>query len=314
MLTQKATLDITTPDGNEIILKKGRKFTQSTLRKLQQLGIDRIPVLLEDVLGAVVANDVVDMNTGEVLVECNDEITESKIEAPAREGDRQVRRPLHRQPDGGPLPPEDACRDKIETPDEAVVEIYKRLRPGDPPMLETAYNLFNNLFFNPERYDLSQVGRLKLNHKFKLNEALDNTVLTKRDIIECVRYLIALARRQERDDARERRWHVGRTPGQDRRHRPPRQSPGARGRRAHGEPVPHRSRSDGAGDQRAHEHVSGDRDAHAARPDQCEARLRGGQGVLRFEPALSVHGPDQPAQRGDPQASPLGPRARRSDP
>ena len=72
------------------------------------------------------------------------------------------------------------------------MEIYRRLRPGDPPTLETAQNLFNNLFFNPERYDLSKVGRLKLNYKFKLDEPLDNTVLTKRDILETIRYLIDL--------------------------------------------------------------------------------------------------------------------------
>ena len=64
------------------------------------------------------------------------------------------------------------------------MEIYRRLRPGDPPTLETAQNLFNNLFFNPERYDLSKVGRLKLNYKFELDEPLDNSVLTKRDILE----------------------------------------------------------------------------------------------------------------------------------
>ena len=192
MLTQKATLDITTPDGNEVILKKGRKFTQSTLRKLQALGIDRIPVLLEDVLGAVVANDVVDMRTGEVLVECNDEVTESKIKLLREKGMDTFDILFIDNLTAGPFLRKTLAADKIETPDEAVVEIYKRLRPGDPPMLETAYNLFNNLFFNPERYDLSQVGRLKLNHKFKLAEALDNTVLTKRDIIECVRYLIAL--------------------------------------------------------------------------------------------------------------------------
>ena len=82
--------------------------------------------------------------------------------------------------------------DKLQTPDEAIMEIYRRLRPGDPPTLETAMNLFNNLFFNPERYDLSKVGRLKLNYKFKLDEPLDNTVLTKRDILETIRYLIDL--------------------------------------------------------------------------------------------------------------------------
>ena len=192
LLTQKASLDITTPDGNEIILKKNRKFTQTTLGKLQRLGIDRIPVLLEDALGAIVANDVVDMNTGEVLVECNEEMTESKIELLRSKGIESFDILFIDNLNAGPFLRKTLLSDKIETPDEAVVEIYKRLRPGDPPMIETAYTLFNNLFFNPERYDLSQVGRLKLNHKFKLNEPLDNAVLTKRDIIECVRYLIAL--------------------------------------------------------------------------------------------------------------------------
>jgi hypothetical protein len=271
-------------------------------------------VLLEDVLGAVVANDVVDMNTGEVLVECNDEITESKVKLLREKGIDSFDVLFIDNLTAGPFLRKTLAADKIETPDEAVVEIYKRLRPGDPPMLETAYNLFNNLFFNPERYDLSQVGRLKLNHKFKLNEALDNAVLTKRDIIECVRYLIALRDGKNESTRGNGDGTSDELSRQDRRHRPPRQSPGACGRRAHGEPVPHRSGSHGAGDQRAHEHVSGDRDAHAARPDQREARLRGGQGVLRFEPALAVHGPDQPAERGDAQASPLGPRARRSDP
>src|SRR5665811_2365415 len=82
--------------------------------------------------------------------------------------------------------------DKLQSPEEAIMEIYRRLRPGDPPTLETAQNLFNNLFFNAERYDLSKVGRLKLNYKFKLDESLDNTVLTKRDILETIRYLIDL--------------------------------------------------------------------------------------------------------------------------
>jgi DNA-directed RNA polymerase subunit beta len=82
--------------------------------------------------------------------------------------------------------------DKIDTPEQAIMEIYRRLRPGDPPTPETAINLFTNLFFNPERYDLSKVGRLKLNFKFGLEEPLDGQILTKRDILEVIRYLIDL--------------------------------------------------------------------------------------------------------------------------
>ena len=83
--------------------------------------------------------------------------------------------------------------DKVETEEESLLEIYRRLRPGDPPTIDTARVFFHNLFFNPERYDLSKVGRLKLNYKFGDDDAdLENTVLTKRDIMEVVRYLLEL--------------------------------------------------------------------------------------------------------------------------
>src|SRR5690606_16157953 len=86
--------------------------------------------------------------------------------------------------------------DKVQTQDEAILEIYRRLRPGDPPTLDTARTLFGNLFFNPERYDLSQVGRLKLNYKFykdgQERPDLDKTVLTPQDILETVKHLIEL--------------------------------------------------------------------------------------------------------------------------
>ena len=180
------------------------------------------------------------------------------------------------------------------------MEIYRRLRPGDPPTLETAKTLFHNLFFNPERYDLSKVGRLKLNYKFYRDlpedqrPALDTQVLT--------------AAGHPRDRSSPHRAEE--RPRFGRRHRPPRQPSRARGRRADGESVSHRPRSHGARDQRAHEHVAGDRHADAARSHQREARLRGGEGVLRQLAALAVHGPDEPAQRGDAQAASLA----RSDP
>ncbi len=83
-------------------------------------------------------------------------------------------------------------QDKIATPEEAILEIYRRLRPGDPPTLETATSFFNNLFFNAERYDLSKVGRLKLNHKLRQNVPLEQGTLRREDILEVVRYLIEL--------------------------------------------------------------------------------------------------------------------------
>ncbi|MGC6419204.1 MAG: DNA-directed RNA polymerase subunit beta [Bradymonadia bacterium] len=189
--TQKASLDVEGEDG-DVLVRKNRKFTASALRKMKAAGVTRIPALVEEIVGKVIADDVVDMSTGEVLAECNEEITEAMLEK-FREHevdafDTLFIDNLH----VGPFLRKTASIDKVDTPDQAVLEIYKRLRPGDPPTLDTAYNLFNNLFFNPERYDLSQVGRLKLNHKFRIDESLENSVLTKKDIIEVVRYLIAL--------------------------------------------------------------------------------------------------------------------------
>jgi DNA-directed RNA polymerase subunit beta len=83
-------------------------------------------------------------------------------------------------------------QDRINSPQEAILEIYRRLRPGDPPTVESATNFFNNLFFNSDRYDLSKVGRLKLNHRLKLNVPLEQGTLRKEDILEVVRYLMEL--------------------------------------------------------------------------------------------------------------------------
>ena len=191
LLSQKATIEVTS-DSGDVLVRKNRKFTQSALRKMTAAGIERVPATLDEIVAKVVATDIVDMETGEILVECNEELTEAKLELLRERGVDEVDTLFIDGLNAGPFLRKTLLVDKIETPDEAVLEIYKRLRPGDPPTLETAYTLFNNLFFNPERYDLSKVGRLKLNHKFRLDEPLENTVLTKRDILEVVRYLIGL--------------------------------------------------------------------------------------------------------------------------
>jgi DNA-directed RNA polymerase subunit beta len=189
--TQKATLDVESESG-DVLVRKNRKFTASAIRKMKSAGVTKIPALLEEIIGKVIADDVVDMTTGEVIAECNEEITEATIEKLLEHKIDAVETLFIDNLHVGPFLRKTAMVDKVETPDQAVLEIYKRLRPGDPPTLDTAYNLFNNLFFNPERYDLSKVGRLKLNHKFRIDESLENSVLTKKDIIEVVRYLIAL--------------------------------------------------------------------------------------------------------------------------
>src|SRR5512143_1461733 len=151
-----------------------------------------LPVEPEEVYTKVSAEDVVDDATGEVLLEVNEEVTEAKVEELRKRNINELKVLFIDNLNVLPSLRDTPMQDKISTPEEAIMEIYRRLRPGDPPTPETATNLFVNLFFNPERYDLSKVGRLKLNYKFAIDEPLDNSVLTKRDILEVVRFLIDL--------------------------------------------------------------------------------------------------------------------------
>ncbi len=192
---QRATRDIKI--GDEIVVRKARKFTPKAIRKIQEAGLDRLPLDVAEVIGKVSAEKVIDEETGELLLQTNEEVTEQTLER-LREAKISGFRVLFI--DGlnvGSYLRDTLLADKIQTQDEAILEIYRRLRPGDPPTLETARTLFQNLFFNPERYDLSKVGRLKLNYKFYKEDdparpSLETSVLTTLDILHTVKHLIEL--------------------------------------------------------------------------------------------------------------------------
>src|SRR6187399_1473104 len=189
---QRASRDIRHPDTREVLVKKNRKFTKLAIKKLKDSNVERLSVEVTDLAGKVAASDIIDEATGEVILQCSEEVTESKLDELREHGINDFKVLFIDNLNVGSYLRDTLLADKLQTAEEAILEIYRRLRPGDPPTLETAQNLFNNLFFNPERYDLSKVGRLKLNYKFKLDESLENTVLTKRDILETIRYLIDL--------------------------------------------------------------------------------------------------------------------------
>ena len=193
---QRATRDVRV--GSEIAVKKNTKFTRAAIKKLKESKIDRLPMEVVELVGKVSAEDVVDKETGEVLLECNEEVTEITLDR-LREAEIATVKVLFI--DGlnvGAYLRDTLLADKVRTTEDAIMEIYRRLRPGDPPTLETAKQLFHNLFFNPERYDLSAVGRLKLNYKFyrdvpdEQKPGLEATVLSSQDILETVRHLIEL--------------------------------------------------------------------------------------------------------------------------
>jgi DNA-directed RNA polymerase subunit beta len=192
LLGQRATRDIRHPKSKEVLVKKNRKFTKGAIRKLQESGVDRLPIEIDELAGKVSARDVIDDNTGEVLLQCNEELSEAKLDELRDRGVEKVDVLFIDNLNVGPYLRNTLLADKLQGPEEAIMEIYRRLRPGDPPTLDTAQTLFHNLFFNAERYDLSKVGRLKLNYKFKIDEAIETQILTKRDILETVRYLIEL--------------------------------------------------------------------------------------------------------------------------
>ncbi len=188
---QRATFDVVAPDG-DVIVKANRKFTKAAIRKLGEKKVEEIPVGEDDVLGKFCSTDIVDTATGEVILECNEEITVDKIQMLRERGINGVNVLFIDNLYVGPYLRETLLLDRISTPEDAMIEIYRRLRPGDPPTIRSATALFESLFFNAERYDLSTVGRLKMNYKLGLSAPLEHTTLTKEDILEVVRYLIDL--------------------------------------------------------------------------------------------------------------------------
>ncbi|MGE4234590.1 MAG: DNA-directed RNA polymerase subunit beta [Bacteriovoracia bacterium] len=190
---QRADSDIEDPKSGEVLVKKNRKFTKAVIEKIAKSGLKKLQIEAESILGRVTSTDIVDEKTGEVIVECNTELTEANLKELQKRGVDEITVIFTDNLTYGPFIRDTLLVDKISSPEEALIEIYKRMRPGDPPTLEAARQLFENMFFNPDRYDLSKVGRLKLNYKFPHNNiSPDVTVLTKTDIMETVRYLCEL--------------------------------------------------------------------------------------------------------------------------
>jgi len=182
--------EIQDPKTGDVLLKKGKKITRATLERLKTAKIDRIPISEEDLIGRVSLQDVKAPEKEDVLLKCNEAVDEKNL-ANLRKHKVQSFKVLFFKNNESSIR-DTLLIDKIFSHEEAIIEIYRRLRPSDPSTKEVAVNFFNNLFFNPDRYDLSKVGRLKLNYKLGLNTPLDVRVLTKEDIMEGVRYLIKL--------------------------------------------------------------------------------------------------------------------------
>jgi DNA-directed RNA polymerase subunit beta len=183
-------------NGDEIA-HSGRKVTPSVMKEIQKSKISELEIELGDLEGAYVAADVIDTNTGEVLLEANQELTADKLSKMIDGGIAEVNVFFPERDDVGTVISATLRRDSVKTPQEALIEIYRKLRPGDPPTLDTATALFHGMFFDPRKYDFSRVGRLKFNIKlFDKQDAsgLDKRTLDPDDFYHTIRYLLKLRR------------------------------------------------------------------------------------------------------------------------
>ena len=181
-------------DGAEIV-SAGRKISTALLNKLRAGGVTEIEVVQSDFDGAIFAADVVDLTTGELLYEANQEATADKLHKTLQTGATSFEVFFPEKDDVGNIITNTLKRDSVRKPEEALIEIYRKLRPGDPPTLDTATALFEGMFFDPRKYDFSRVGRLKFNIKLYENgdaTALDKRTLTPEDFYGTIRYLLKL--------------------------------------------------------------------------------------------------------------------------
>ncbi|HAD47382.1 MAG TPA: DNA-directed RNA polymerase subunit beta, partial [Idiomarina sp.] len=161
---ETAKFDIKSPDG-EMIVEKGRRITARHIRQLEKLELSELEVPVEYMVGKVLAKDYADKKTGEIVANANDELTLELIAKLSEAGIKKVETLFVNDLDHGPYMSETLRVDGTTNRLEALVEIYRMMRPGEPPTREAAEALFDNLFFSEDRYDLSTVGRMKFNRR-----------------------------------------------------------------------------------------------------------------------------------------------------
>lgn len=188
----RATTDILDPKSGKSLLRKGKKFSKGSIKRIVDAGIEELPCELDEVVGKVVADDIFDENTGEVLCLANEALSESKIQDLNAAGITEVKVLYIDMINYGDQIRNTLLVDKTDSREEALIKVFERLRPGEPPTVEAAEALFGGLFFDPEKYDLSKVGRMKINYKFGTDIPVENTVLTIDDITTTVQYLVEL--------------------------------------------------------------------------------------------------------------------------
>ena len=176
--------------GDKVLVERGRRITARHIRQLEDAGVEFLAVPDEYLVGRRVAKPVIDTASGEVLLECNGELTEEVLNGLREKEIEAIETIYTNEIDCGPFISDTLAGDSTRTELEALVEIYRMMRPGEPPTKESAENLFSNLFFSADRYDLSGVGRMKFNRRLGREEVTGSGTLDKEDIVAVLKCLV----------------------------------------------------------------------------------------------------------------------------
>ncbi len=176
----------------ELIVEEGRRITARHIRQMEKAKLTELKVTHEFLYGESLAKDIVNPDTGEILFECNTQITQDVVDGILKSGVKEFETIFTNDLDCGPFISDTLRVDSTTTRLEALVEIYRMMRPGEPPTKDSAENLFSNLFFSSERYDLSAVGRMKFNRRLGRVETEGSPVLNTDDIVDVLKTLVAI--------------------------------------------------------------------------------------------------------------------------
>ena len=189
---RRASKDVKDPETGEVLVKKGRIFAQRSIKRLKTANADLIPVSSEEVIGGAFAVNILNSKTGEVIVKANETVEEENLAKLAEAGINEFELLFIDGYTSGDSIRKTLLIDKVDTKEEALIEIYRRLRPGNPATPEVAQDFIDNLFFKTTYYDLSGVGRLKINQRLGINSEINLNILRKEDILLTAKALIVL--------------------------------------------------------------------------------------------------------------------------
>jgi DNA-directed RNA polymerase subunit beta len=188
----KAINDLVDADSGKVVLEAGKKLTVRQARQLGEKGLKALRMTDQELVGHYIAEDIVNPKTGEIYAEAGEEISEKALKALTEAGYKELPLLDIDHVNVGAYIRNTLAVDKNMTREDALFDIYRVMRPGEPPTLDTAQNMFQSLFFDPERYDLSAVGRVKMNMRLDLDAPDTVRVLRKDDIIAVIRTLVDL--------------------------------------------------------------------------------------------------------------------------